>query len=240
MVSCQDIPREHIPSVDHPHRQTLQRKDLEIKALELRWQQDLATSLMRENKLKQDIHKLRAENQHMLNAQQDRERAGKDPLEKDLCQQNMRIYNLSQGNEALRDLAPFFRQIPEETPNLHSTKIGDVADDLSSELTLLLHGHEISSDGLLMPHLSSETDLAALVRSALADRFASQEDKLLKDYVARFHPELVLKTLVLVAVREWVFKTDYPNLDQTYSALLESYREIVFNFGKSNFKKRWV
>ena len=216
--------------VKDAQRELVKEKNAELGKMRAQWRQEVEELAERERKLKQRELELTAENVHLILARQERERAGKDPLETRLYGMNADIWAFSQRVRKMEELNRFTHPDIEAERSFESEKIDDAMDHMGSELEsiTIIHRPTINQS------LASDSDLGSLVRTVSDDGVGrGGETQWLRKCLSKFHPELVVKTLVLGAVRDWVFGAKYPDFTPMDMRLLGAYREVVIGYGKN-------
>jgi hypothetical protein len=216
------------------YRQEIQRKNEQIRTIREQWQQEVDEIRDRESRLKTVELELRAENQHLVIARQERERAGKDPLEYQLFQKNQEIWMLTKRVHETQRLARFTKDDQSRNTAINTAVIDDAMDLIGSEMESIMQGHDASVP-LHLPRTFStfdSGDFAFLIRSLLGQE-PQKEDKgsLLRNLTSKFDPQFVVMIMAASALREWVFHTDFPSFNPRDVRLLQAYRKTVMGHG---------
>lgn len=214
----------------------IKQKELEIHEIRHQWDQETWKSLQLEKNQNSIAQALRRENTHLEIARDERRKAGKNPLEDVLYLKNEEIWKLCKRVKDMEKLATFTRCDGTETL-ISWNEVTSAIDMLSSELELILPGHD-QRKPLLIPDVVEGSELARLIRCILGNETdAVKEKQALRCWVSRYDPEVVLRSLIVAAVKDWVFMSQFPTLNPNHSPLLEAYREIVQTYGKSKFTR---
>ncbi|CAG8958615.1 hypothetical protein HYFRA_00009932 [Hymenoscyphus fraxineus] len=204
---------------------------LDIGEMRQQWDRDSWNALEREETLKQTVQTLRSENINLRMAKQESRQDGKSPLEDVLYHKNEEIWKLSKRAKDMEKLSPFSRS--RETPLLPSfwKEVTSTMRVLSSELDLLLPGQG-QHTSLLVPDMGDLPELAKLIRCVAANETeVGMETSVLRFWVAKHDPEVILRSLIVAAVRNWVFMSKFPVFTPKDAVLLKAYREIIRTHG---------
>jgi len=217
------------------YRQEIQRKNEQIRAIREQWQQEVDEIRDRESRLKTVELELRDENQHLVIARQERERAGKDPLEYQLFQKNQEIWMLTKRVHETQRLASFTKDERSRNPSMNTTVIDDAIDLIGSGIEPIMQGHDTSVP-LHVPRTFSTLDngdFAFLIQSLLGEE-PQKEDKgsLFRNLASKFDPQSIVMIMAASALREWVFHTDFPSFNPGDVRLLQAYRKTVMGHGE--------
>jgi hypothetical protein len=209
-------------------RAVLKERNAEIGKMRAQWRQEVEELAERERKLEQSERELRMENIHLILARQERERAGKDPLETKLYLLNADLWAFDQRVRKMEELNRFTHPDLEAERSFESEKIDDLMDQMGSELESIT----ISSP-IIGQSLASDSDLGSLIRTASADGVGrGGEIWWLRNCVSKFDSEIGIRVLVLGAVRDWVFGAKFPDFTPIEMRLLGAYREVVISYGE--------
>jgi len=214
------------------HSFEIRQKNIEIARIREQWQQEVEELRECEAQLKKTELELRAENRHLVLARQERERAGKDPLEYELFQKNQEIWVLSRRLQDQQKLACFAQRGLEQPNFINRKLIDETFDTICSEIESMMLGHDMSKSTAI-PAIIPGTDFAALVASFCdGDTAASHAEKWLRRCILKFGLELVVKILLVAALRSWIFDTNFPNFTPGDLRLLRAYRIVIINHGQ--------
>lgn len=158
-------------------------------------------------------------------ARDERRLAGKNPGEEESYQKSHEIWSLTNKLQKMRELLNFTVEDPQQGSIREKIRIEQVMDLLGSELESILHGHDITLP-LKCPIVVPGSQLHSLVQGAFGqDTAIGQEKPLLRSAIAKFQPTVVIRCLVVAALREWVFMSNFPNFGTTL--LLQAYRDSI-------------
>ncbi|PVH73655.1 hypothetical protein DL98DRAFT_594842 [Cadophora sp. DSE1049] len=200
--------------------------------LQVRWGKEVEALLAKNIELQEKNRKLGDLLQLAENAQLLRGQASKDPQEGLIHIHIAMIYEQQQKIKSLQDQVPRLAHVPTQALDLPPGKLDGTIRILGSEIESILHGTNCFH--LQAPVIPEESDLGLLLQSCQVD---SNPDCPLESYlescVSEYGLPATVRTLVLAALRDWVFASDFPNYggNGTSSALLKSYRDIVYNLG---------
>lgn len=216
------------------HKEVVARMKAETAAVRTQWQHEVEDHIQEAKRRRQIEAKLQAENTHLKTAQQERQKAGKDPLEEVLFRKDQEIWLLKQANHKMRTLATFAGRIEPERQSLEETEVGDGIDAMETELQSILHGHDPSAP-LLQPDFGVESDLASLLRAIFRENADETESSgHLLNKTVQWGPVTLVRSLAVAALNEWVFLTDFPNVCSNRTPrLLKAYRDAVLTHGKA-------
>ena len=210
-------------------------KDDEIRRTKESWELEVEAILAKNVEAEQRNKRLLATIQHLENSQREREVDTKDPKESLFRHFYKQLCDLEQVNQTLRRVSGFFNEIP--THKRRSLTLSETEEGLGqirSELELMLHSVETTGIHLVAP-VTIANDLKRLVDGSLGESSEHQTPELrLQQCISEFHPALILRSIALAALHDWVFSLDYPNFcgDGMSSALLKCYRNIAMMSGK--------
>jgi hypothetical protein len=216
------------------HTEQIAEKDCEIRKMGERWEaevRELHTQVAKATKEKETVE---AENYHLTKARQNRELAKKDPLESKLYGKDQEIWVLRQLNYDLVQHAKFFKEANPPRDSLQTTDLKNTMDSIKSELESILHGCD-GSVSLKIENIENTGDLMSLMNSNFPTGSPSEGASQLANFASEFPPQLIIRTLALAALRDWVFYTDYPGFAamEMSRPLLQAYRDIAMRFGES-------
>ena len=203
--------------------------------MEGRWELEVETILAQKADAEQKNERLLATVQHLENARREREADTKDLKESQFRHFHKQLWDLEQENQKLQRIFGFFDEIPTiQRRSLTQSEIEEALERIRSELESMLHGVETTGMRLFTP-VTMASDLKILVESCLGNsrEYQSPESRV-HQCISDFHPALILRSIALAALRDWVFSLDYPDfcLDGMSSALLKCYRNITMTCGK--------
>ena len=116
--------------------------------------------------------------------------------------------------------------------SLANRDIDRAMDSISFELESILLGHDMGKSLLTSTPISS-TDLTSLIQSYLLFIGAPFDGpSVIENFVSTCDTSHLIRTLTVVALREWVFQTDFPNFIDQDSPFLRSVRNNIIAFGK--------
>jgi len=214
-------------------RTELQQKNLEITNIQQQWQEEvdkLNQQLIRSNHVENE---LKAQLKHHQMAQSESKLAGKDPLEDVIFQNHQQIWELTRKIQDMRNQLSYTESGTRNSFASLESKINKTMASISSELESILHGHDTSCP-LQPPGAATSGDLAGLVRALFGkDVAAGQEGARLKTCILKLGaPEMIVRSLTVAALKEWVFETNFPNFTKKPMPLLRAYQESVMTMGK--------
>lgn len=140
---------------------TLTRKNLEIETLRSKWQHEVDDLRDKLSQSERSELALQAENQHLIIARQQREAAGKDPLEHELFRMTDTIWALNKRVHEMQKLASFADPREGTKKCLQPAVVDEALDTIASELESVTCGRNINTR-LLMPKAIDSSDLVAL------------------------------------------------------------------------------
>jgi hypothetical protein len=128
-------------------------------------------------------------------------------------------------------LASFLQRDPTEPNVLDTKEIDDVMDAIGVQLESALAHKQAGKSSVVLEHVVSG-DFISLVRSLMASETKLTDMKSwLKMVVAKFGIESLVRTLLMVSLKDWVFETDFPNFTSGNQQLLQAYRNVVIDYG---------
>lgn len=218
----------------------LKQKDVQIAILRGQWQTEAEAAHSRESRLKAMEADLRAENSLLKVAQQEREQAGKDPLESTLFKKNHDIWDLTQRLMKMQKLHSFAGRDALYKASIEHRVVDEALDRIADDLEFMLNGHDLTQP-LMVPKIEENSDLGCLVRSIFGQgSLESSADRIthLKQSTAKFGAGPVLRTFCVCAIREWIFNSNFPNFVPNNTRLLQAYREAVMHHGNCGLPRR--
>ena len=224
---------------DQKHGSAIRQKNAEIARIRAEWQQEAEELRHIGAQLKDKVLELEVKNENLNEARQERERAGKDPLESKLYQNNQDIWALKRRIGNQERLACFAQRDVQQPIPISTKLIDEVMENIGSEMEAVMLGH-IMNKSMVMPSIIPGSDLASLINSCCMDGTATRlAENGLRRCIIRYGPSLTVKTLLVVALHDWVFATDFPNFTPGDLRLLRAYRNAVIGHGKQplNSKK---
>jgi len=208
----------------------LRQKNDEIEQMRKRWQNEDEAHLFRTDEMQAKIDELEARLHSKNLAQEDRRQGDGDWLEERLYLQRQELWWLNQRVHRTEEGSKFARpEGPVEERDL-TDAIDKAMDSIQFELDSFKWGQRRNS--LYCPKNIKYTELGALLRSALKLGDDAMHRKELKGLLARFEPVFVIRVFFFAALREWVFKTGFPNPSPSQDLYLRAYREVVLDFGE--------
>ncbi|KAF8853664.1 hypothetical protein BDZ45DRAFT_748297 [Acephala macrosclerotiorum] len=207
----------------------LKQKDVQIGILRAQWQAEAEAAHTRESRLKAMEANIRAENSLLEVAQQEREQAGKDPLESTLFKKNHDIWDLTQRLMKMQKLHSFAGRDALHKVSIEHGVVDEALDRIADDLEFMLNGHDLTQP-LMVPKIEENGDLGCLVRSIFGQgNLESSADRTtrLKQSAAKFGAGPVLRAFCVSAIGEWVFNSNFPNFVPNNVRLLQAYREAV-------------
>lgn len=214
------------------YEKLLSQKQLEVSSIRTEWR-DEAYQLRRENKqLKEKREDLLEKIRLLENVLAKRGAVG-DPWEYEFYLKNKAIYELEKKITSMQTQMRFIT----DGSNLSSGISIDAApmitstmEFLQAELDSILHGHDTLRP-LHLPETIQSNDLSTLIRSVHPSEGVKSEHWLLRRWVLQSDPDMVIKVLVLAALREWVFMSPFPNFVGDNTLLLDAYRRALMSQG---------
>ncbi|CZR65059.1 uncharacterized protein PAC_14959 [Phialocephala subalpina] len=207
----------------------LKWKDAHIGILRAQWQAEVEAAHILETRLKATEAELRAEISLLKVAQQEREQAGKDPLESALFKKNHDIWDLTQRLMKMQKLHSFAERDVLHKSSMEHRVAGEALDRIADDLKFMLNGHDLTRL-LDIPKIEENSDLGCLVRSIFGQgnlEISADHTTRMKQSVAKFGAGPVLRTFCVCAIGEWVFNSNFPNFVPNKARLLQAYREAV-------------
>ncbi|KAI9055337.1 hypothetical protein LZ554_000296 [Drepanopeziza brunnea f. sp. 'monogermtubi'] len=215
-------------SPDDKWQAALTRKNLEIETMRSKWYQEVDDLRDMLSQSKRSELALRAENQHLVIARQQREAAGKDPLEQELFQLTGTIWSLNKRVYEMQKLASFANPREETSKVLEPAVVDEAMDNIASELEMLMYGHTPNTR-LLTPTAAGNFDLVDLLGSIFEGSAGEPQDHMarLHDMIEKYRHGSVVRILTVAALRKWVFATAFPDFSPRDVPLLKAYRKII-------------
>jgi hypothetical protein len=183
--------------------------------------------------LEKHIQKLTAMLQYSDNARQESESAGKDPKEFLFRHFYQQLWDLEQRNGDLQSTARFFELDLSQNRSLQFKDIEVSMDQIQSELESIL-GNCDTTNFRLHTAIERGSDLEALLLSSLNLHKTPQDLKSrLKECISEFEAPVIVRTLVLAALQDWVFNTSFPpfTAEGATSLFLKSIEDIAMSHG---------
>jgi hypothetical protein len=202
-------------------------------SIESFWETEVVTLSAKKAELEKDIQKLMAMLQHSDNARQDRESAGKDPKESLFRHFYQQLWDLEQRNGDLQSAARFFDLNPSQNRSLQFKDIEASIGQIQSELESIL-GNCDTTNFQLHTTIEHGSDLEALLLSSLNLHKTPQDlESRLKECISEFEAPVIVRTLVLAALQDWVFNASFPpfKTEGTTSLFLKSIEDIAMAHG---------
>lgn len=168
----------------------------------------------------------------MRAAQKLRDEQSESPIEH-LIERYLTMEKNMLANRKLReDGSKFTTLVSTSREWFGSTKVEEGFCDVYSQSRQTLCRRDNESVPFV-PDLVKNEDLRKLVSKCLA--ICTESPKQLQEAIcklARFSPEVVVRSLITSALAEWVFDTDFPKFDNGSSEVLKSYRELLVTQGE--------
>lgn len=179
-----------------------------------------------------------AEIQHLKDARRERERAGKGDLEERLCTKTQDTWRWQMKVQELQDMKLFLDDNSPRPVSLESATIEAALSTIGTEIQSLRL--ECSLGTIThVPTIRRNSDLESLLYSMFRNGISIGEmRKLLASEMVKWGLPMIVKGLIVAAIKDWVFDTDFPNFSsQGDPRILEEYRSIISSFGEC-FEKR--
>jgi hypothetical protein len=131
----------------------------------------------------------------------------------------------------LENTAEFFKLDPSESRSLRIEDIDNSMDQIRSVLESIL-GDCDTTNLQLNTTIEPGSDLEVLLLSSLDLHKTPEHLKShLKEYISQIEAPVILRTLVLAALQDWVFNTSFPSFmtEGATSLLLKSMEEIIMD-----------
>lgn len=163
MKSTQTPSQEQTPDnelVNEMQKKQYRQKDKELARVRAQWQLETEALAERIFKMEQEAIELRAENENLLLARQDRERAGADYLEAGIFQNTHELWKVTGRVEEMIKAETFTRQDLPWGKLLDAQELDDTMDQIASEL-------ECIASPCYLQHsvFPIDSDLGSLVRT---------------------------------------------------------------------------
>lgn len=224
-------------SPDIPIRKSQQVEVLrlrhEVNAVREQWHQEVERFEREDQRRKQIENDLRAEIAHLKIARDDRQKAGKNPLEEILFAKDEEIWFLKQKNHEMQRLAGFAQSIPKQPKSLPQKDISNALQAIGNELQSIFHGHDLGLPWF-RPSMAEDTDLASLAAITFADSNGSGSlVQQLWNSLSKWGTVVVVRALAVAALRNWVFATEFPDFGRNGDPrILLAYRAAILTHGK--------
>lgn len=199
----------------------------EIQMIRGEWQQETIDQI-RLQQLRQRVKELDAKIINLEMARDSKMGAGMDPLEDLLYKKDKQIWDSDQRIRGMQEQMRFTTgETPMVTTSRVSMEIDRTMNFLEAELGSILHGHHISTT-LAIPPSTELYGLAGLIGSisGMSDS-ETKTAQYLRRWRSKFEPEILIKTLTLAAIRDWVFYSTFPQPEENNSWLLTAYRDAI-------------
>jgi hypothetical protein len=229
--------QESLASVAQAHQHEISVKEAEIETLRKSWQSELDILYARETEKNESIMTLESEIQSLKEDLETRgasDIAGKDPREDFQSELITRIYSLDRRVRAQETWLGFRERrggLQSRDWSLTNQDINRAMNDIGFELESILLGHNTETS-LLASRPISNSDLASLVDSYLSLIDAQLP---IQEFLATCDVPHLISTLTVVAMRDWVFHTDFPNFIDQKASFVQSMRKYIMAFGQSFF-----
>jgi len=223
-----------LESTKQNHKLEMSQKQAEIRSIQALWYAEVEDRIAAEKKLKQSNGALQAEVQHLDLARQEREAAGRDPLESSIFLKNQEIWRWSQHVHSLQKLVGFAKLNIAEGPRLENNDIDDAMDRITSQLESILQGRDLDQP-LLVPQKTADSYTNSLIRSALGISIEAVHGRAkLQRLTSKFDSQHLIRVFVLAALCDWVFESAFPDFSPSNLRLLGAYRDTVLKYGQFN------
>ncbi|TGO16690.1 hypothetical protein BTUL_0025g00450 [Botrytis tulipae] len=200
----------------------------EIARIQELWQTEVETLSIKETDTGKTIRDLKAQVKHLTEAQKARQEGMNDPLESRVFEDLETIYRLTKENREMHRFATFTDLELPGTLHLGYDSIDDAMDQMQFELSSISY-HRKSYQRPMLADFAISGDLRSLVRSAFGrDIGTAIGRKEVVTIMKKFDAQVCIRTLILAALRDWVFDSNFPNFAPSDSRLLSNYRDIVF------------
>jgi hypothetical protein len=169
--------------------------------------------------------------QSSKNARELCESAAQDPKESHFRLYQQQLWDLQQLNMELESAADFFKLDQSQNRSLQVEDIDKSIDQIRSALESIL-GNCDTSNLRLNTVIERGSDLEALLLSSLDLHKAPQHlESRLKEYISKFKVPVIVRTMVLAALQDWVFNTSFPPFmsEGATSLFLKSLEEIAMD-----------
>ena len=205
----------------------------EIQRLESAQEVEVVTLYGQKADLELKNQRLLATLQQFENASRARESMTRDPRESEYRHYHQRLWDLEQRNGALQAAAGFFKQSPVQSRPLPLPTIEETMEQIKRELASVLDDYDCTR---MRMNVCKEASygLQSLAMPVLGvEQETGTVEARLEAYVSEVGPPALIRTVVLAALKDWVFNAEYPHfiMEGNASLLLKSYRDTVFNFG---------
>ncbi|KAN0098379.1 hypothetical protein V8E51_014042 [Hyaloscypha variabilis] len=194
------------------------------------------TQVIRERvQLRQENNRLTVQNRHLENAQEKRKAAADhDPLESDLFLHSRMISALRLTNATLIKDTPFVRDVVLDQQRFLSQEAVEAMLQIQSELESLVHVYQYQ--GASPTSIDPCSKLGIFLRSTprcQAHSIPMEDGMDSIVWLQGSNMQLLLGNLVLTAVRNHVFYTDFPASGRKdfWWSLLQEHRKIQMDFG---------
>jgi hypothetical protein len=200
----------------------------EIESIRDEWQRETLENMRRQDQQHQRETELLAKISCLEMARDSRAGRGRDPLEDVLYLKDKQIWD---SDQRIRNMQDQMRFTTGKTPGPPSTDVSVDIDNamsfLEAELGSILHGHHLTTT-LTIPPQAELRELGSLISSVCDDsEIKFTEAQHLQRWSSKFEPEVIVKTLTLAAIRDWVFHSNFPQPVDNNSWLLPAYRDAI-------------
>ena len=214
------------------NKQGIEQKDAEIGRIRAQWQFEVKELLDEVSRLKERSAGLEVENNHLILARQERERAGRDPQEYQLFRNSEDVWRLKRHILDMEELEGFAQRSPTQKVFFEPKMIDEAMDSIGCGLESILNGHDTSIP-LQNPTFFSESDFWSLARTALGTGVGrGREELLLKRCIHKFDQQTIIRSFAVASLALWVFDTEYPHFASEDSGMLRAYREAILTYGR--------
>ena len=227
------------------HQHEISLRDVEIAKLGERWRLELDILYARQVEKDETIATLEAEIQGLreaLDARNARELARNDPrgdFESLLIQRIHRLDQKVHNQERLLGFCKDRGGRQSRDWSLTNQEVDQAIDNIGFALESILLGHDMGVSVLASKPVAN-SDLASLIRPYLQCVGApSDGQSVIENFTSNCDLVHLIRVLTLVALREWVFNTDFPNFTNQDSPFLQRVRKNIMTFGKLSAKFDW-
>jgi len=222
--------------LERKHAEELKRKEEEIRAVREDGEAKLRDLQHKQADRVQYEHDMREQAKIWQTAERDVRKAGKSPMENTIFSYTRMNSELLRRVDEMRKHMNFCQKVPEVQLGVSlQQSMDETMSKISLEMECILSGLG-RAVRLQTPIVDRKSDLGYLIRSISDNKGTpADESSVLQEAVTTFgsEPEVIVHTLLSAALREWVFRSDFPNFDSSSSSLLRAYRKIVKTHGMS-------
>jgi len=198
----------------------------DIQSIRTLWIKEVKELHDKQDVMKATITELEARVHNKSLAKEDRQHVGDDWLEERLYQQRQEIWRLTQCIHNIEQASNFACHDGPDESGVRKNLIDKALESIQFELGSLMCGHR-----LVAPKIERQSELGSLLRSVLGIEKDAMHREALKAFLARFDAEYVMRAFFVAALRDWVFETAFPTVLPSNDRSLNTYRQVVFDFG---------